>query len=264
VAIPRSLPARWRAPSESDVGCRLSFAATAVRLLSLRPIRFTHCLFDIGDDRWTQKKISELRIELGSAPFGDCLGSFSETARVTVATPMSDRVEGIGDTHNSRCQRYPLAFQAAGVAVTVPPLVVRRDTLPEVGIKGIQGRENLGATLRMRSNRASLFRSELGFVVKDVSECFVQLADVVEQRDSLDAVEHPVVELRSAPKYERVLRNAADMCAGNGVVCLNRIQERFESCRAQALGLGAPSVFMVGVGAGGRADAERKDFFHAA
>jgi hypothetical protein len=69
-----------------------------------------HCTLDFRQHRRTQKKIDELRIELGCPSFPNGFHSFAEAAGMTVAPPMRDRVEAVGDGNDSGRERYSLAF----------------------------------------------------------------------------------------------------------------------------------------------------------
>jgi len=56
-----------------------------------------HCLLDSCQHGGTQKQIDQLGIELRPIPFGDRARRGAEAARVTVAAPVCDRVEAVGD-----------------------------------------------------------------------------------------------------------------------------------------------------------------------
>jgi hypothetical protein len=51
----------------------------------------------------------------------------------------------------------------------------------------------------MRHHGSPLFGCQLGWIVKDVGERFVELPDVVEETDAFDAMQSTVVEAGGIP-----------------------------------------------------------------
>src|SRR4051812_9963452 len=83
---------------------------------------------------------------------------------------------------------------------------------------------------------AALLRRKLRRIVEDVSERLVELADVVKERNSLDAPEHPLVVSSGFAEYQRVGGDTADVGAGDGIVSVDRIKQCLQSCGAHTLG----------------------------
>src|SRR5688572_11380821 len=97
----------------------------------------------------------------------------------------------------------------------------------------------------MRHHGAPLLRRELGWIVKDVGERFVELSDVVEERDSLDTVQSLLVEPSGFAEEERVSRNTTDVSAGDGIVGVDGVEQCLERGRAKAFGVGANAMFAI-------------------
>lgn len=98
-------------------------------------MRSPHLLLDLGENGRSQKQVDEVRIELGSLSVGDRADCFLEAARVTVATPVGDGVEAVGDGDDARLNRDAPGFEAAWIAAAIPSLVVRGDSLCQVRIE---------------------------------------------------------------------------------------------------------------------------------
>src|SRR6185369_12379969 len=97
----------------------------------------------------------------------------------------------------------------------------------------------------MCSHSAPLLWRELRRVVKDVRESLVELADVVEQRDPLDAVERSLIEPGGIAKNERIARDPTHVGACYGVVGIDGIQERLHRGRPEPLGFGLGHVLPI-------------------
>src|SRR5688572_14525818 len=185
----------WLPPSESEIGRALRFTAAPVAFPSLRPVRFPRLAIHLGEERRTQKQIDQLGVELRPASFGDRPRSFLEALRMTVPAPVDDCIEAVGDCDNPRLERDFFPLQAERISGSIPALVVRGDAFPQLRIKSDERLEDLRAALGMGHHRQLVFGAQLPDVVADVRQGLVELADVVEERDALDAAEHPVVEI---------------------------------------------------------------------
>jgi len=75
--------------------------------------------------------------------------------------------------------------------------VVRGDTLSQVGVKRAERREHIRAPLRMCPDRSPFLGRELRLLVKDVGQRSVQLANIMEERNTLDATQCALVEVGS-------------------------------------------------------------------
>ena len=127
---------------------------------------------------------------------------------MTVAPPMGDRIEAVGDRNDSGRERDSLALQATRIAGPIPALVVGGDSLAQIRVERGERSKNLGPALRVGSHGPPLLWCELGLVVKDVGESLVELTDIVEQRDALDAAAHALIEFRGFGQQERISRDA--------------------------------------------------------
>ena len=181
-------------------------------------------------------------------------------APVTIPAAVGDGIEGIGDGDDASVERNAASLETAGIAGAVPSLVVREDAFRQIGIEAAEGREHFGATLWVRGNGLALVRGELVRVVDDVEQRFVDLPDIVEECDTLDAAPHVLLEAGRVGEHERVRGDAADVRAGVGIVGIDGLEQRLERGGGDAL-RGLPSLELVpeqqrGGRGGGRAGRE--------
>ena len=80
----------------------------------------------------------------------------------------------------------------------------------------------------MHHDRAPLFRRQLLRLLHDVGYRLVDFSNVVEQRDTLDAVLRSFVEIRGACKRQRILRDTPDMRASLSIVRIDCIEQAFQ------------------------------------
>jgi len=66
-------------------------------MLRPRHVRLSHRVLDFRPHGWTEKKIDQIGVELGSLPFADRADGFLETASVAIAAAVRDRVEAVRD-----------------------------------------------------------------------------------------------------------------------------------------------------------------------
>ena len=154
-----------------------------------------------------------------------------------VASSVRDGVEGVGDRDDARLQRNVAAAQAARISAPVPSLVVREHAVGELGIEGVERSEDVGAELRVRDDQRALLLGELLVVVDDVEERLVDLPDVVKECDALDgALVRAHSRSAASREDERVGGDAADVCAGFGVVRVDGVEECLEGGGGDSLG----------------------------
>ena len=114
----------------------------------------------------------------------------------------------------------------------------------------------------MRHHRATLLGRQFGGLVEDVAERAVQLADVVEERDSLHAMLLAFVETGRFGQDQSVGRDTTDMGTGVAIVRIDRIQQRLQRCRAQTLRSGSQGVLADGQPARRSSNRNRDDLSH--
>src|SRR6185437_11696791 len=95
--------------------------------------------------------------------------------------------------------------------------------------------EHLRTALGMSANLSALMPVELVVIVNHVEESFVNLSDVVEQGHALDEACLVLITAHRVRQNERISRDAAHVSTGNGVVCVNRVQQRLERCGTESL-----------------------------
>jgi hypothetical protein len=120
------------------------------------------------------------------------------------------------------------AAQPARIPCAVPALVVGEDAVAQVGIEQGEGRDDVGAELRMGGDLPALLGGERMAVVRDVEQRLVHLADVVEQRHALDARPVALGEAARIGEDERDRGDAADVRPSGRVVRVDRVEERLQ------------------------------------
>src|SRR5690242_12832480 len=190
---------------------------------------------DLLEHGWEEHQVDELGIELGSASRGDHLRCRFRTAPVAVTSVVRHRVEGVGESYDARGERNALSAQSVGVALPVPPFMVRDDAFRQVGVERGDGCEDVGPAPRMRVDLTSFRWREVGALVNDVEERFVDLSNVMKQGDPLDDFFLMLVELCGIGKDERVGSNASHVSARLGVVGVDGVEQRLERCGGESL-----------------------------
>lgn len=213
-----------------------------------------HRFVDPADYRLAQKKINKIRIELRSAPFANGFYCLTQASRRAIASPMRDRIEAVCDRDDSRLQRDSFPLETARIALSIPTLVVRSHTNAQIRIECAQWVENFSTTLWMGSHGSAFFRGEFGGLMEDVSQSFVQLPDVVEQRDALDAAQSVLVEAGGLTENQRIGRNPTNVFPRLLVVGVDRVQQRLHGRCSESLGPGSSGVLAVEKSAGGDGD----------
>src|SRR5512141_801561 len=104
-------------------------------------------------------------------------------------------------------------------------------------IKRRERSQHVGPALWICHHRSPLVRRESRVFVEDVSECLVNLADVVKESDTLDASANSLVESGCVAENQREARNPPNVRAGYGVIGVDRIQQSLQRRRSEALGM---------------------------
>jgi len=123
--------------------------------------------------------------------------------------------------------------------------VVRENSFGQLGKKGRQRLENIGAAARVLHYRAPFFGSELLWFLHDVGYCLIDFPDVMKERNTLNPVLHSFVEISGACKSQCILRNASNVRAGLRIVCINGIEERLETGGAESFESNALTTLIV-------------------
>src|SRR5207247_7717758 len=96
------------------------------------------------------------------------------------------RVEVVDDRKDARAERDLIALQAARVPLAIPPLMMAEDQrCDRIGKR--HAADDFGADLRMDADLLELFLRQRTWLREDVLG-YRQLADIVEQRSGLDAL----------------------------------------------------------------------------
>jgi len=114
----------------------------------------------------------------------------------------------------------------------------------------------------MCHHRYTVGRSERGFIVENVGDRLMDLADVVKQRDTLDTGARSLVEPGRPREDERAAGNTADMRAGHRIVGVNRVKKRFERCGAESLSADARAPLPQQQSASGESKKEWSELEH--
>ena len=227
--MPRACCAPPWTPAEHDVGYLRLTASRATRCDGSTPAR--HALVG-GEDplpHGRQKKdVDQVRIEERAATLEQDATGLFHGAAVTVLPPVSDGVEGVGDGDDACGERDTATLEPTRISRAIPTLVMRENTLLHVGIEAGQGLQHVGAATWVSGDGTAFGGSEALHVVDDVEQRFMDLADVVEERNASDAAFGVPGESRCVGEDERVLGDSADVHAGVGIIGVDGAEERFE------------------------------------
>jgi len=180
---------------------------------------------DTRIDRGKEKEIDELGVELEAAPVDERPSRHRGGLSTAVRSPVRDRVEGVGDRDDACGEWDAPSFQATRISLAVPTLVVSQHAVGQIGIEDAERFEHAGANTRVLRDGTTLGRTQRVRLANDVFDCLVDLADVVEERDALDALAFMVGEIGRVGKDEGVRGDASDVCARIGVVGVDRVEE---------------------------------------
>jgi len=117
-------------------------------------------------------------------------------------------------------------------------------TIREIRIKGAQRRQHFGATIRVRIDRAALCRGQRRVIVNDVEQRLVNFADVVEERDPLDAPALFFIQIGGAGEHQRVACDAADVRPRHRIVGVDGVEQRLERRGAEAFEMRRGATFV--------------------
>ena len=92
----------------------------------------------------------------------------------------------------------------------------------------------------MGAHRITLGDRELCVVVNDVEERFVNLADVVKERDTLDVPLLAGAEVCRLGEYQRITSDTPDVFASLTVVRIDGAEQRLEDRSSESLGGQSP------------------------
>jgi hypothetical protein len=242
--IRKPLRVRCGPPSESDVwsGRSLLVPTSCAARTWLRRAALSG-FSNLREHRWRQKEIGQIGIELNPSAGADLFYRLVDAFRVVIRPTRSYRVKGVSDRDYARSYRDCFSAQSARISCSIPSLVMRNDPVTQFWIKSVERLEYLAAAFRMRHHGLPLLGRELVGVVENVEERFVNLSDVMEQRDTLDFAALRFLESGSVRQHQRVLRNASHVRSRDRVVRVDRIEQRLEGRCCQAFGTAAqPSL----------------------
>jgi hypothetical protein len=114
--------------------------------------------------------------------------------------------------------------------------VMREDSLLQVGIEASEWLEHVRAATRVSGDGAAFGGGEVLDVVDDVEERLMDLANVVKEGDAQDAASSAPGKPCFLGEDEGVLRDAADVDAGIGIIGIDGAEERFEGGGGHAFG----------------------------
>lgn len=191
---------------------------------------------DAIEHRRQQHQVDESGIELRSAAGCDDVGGGCGTAATAIATIVGDGVEGVREGNDAGRERYRMAAQAIGISGAIPPFVVTAHACRQIGIERVQWSENGGASIGVSRDRAALGGGETRALVDDVEQRFVNLADVMKERDAFDDLSLVLVELRRVGEHEGIRGDTADVAPGVGVVGVDGVEQRLEARGGKAFG----------------------------
>jgi hypothetical protein len=90
--------------------------------------------------------------------------------------------------------------------------------------------------------------------VKDVAHRFVNLSDIVEEGDALDACACAVIEFGRVAENEGIAGDTSDVPACIRIICIDRIQQSLQRRRPKSLGVNARAPLANEYSAGGNSN----------
>ena len=188
------------------------------------------------EHRREEHQVDQLRIELRTAAGSDDVRGSARVPGVPVTTTVRDGVKGIGECDDAGGERNAPTLQPPRIPVAVPVLVMREHTRGKLWIEGHEWRQHLRAARGVGRDGLPLARRQVSVVVNDVEQRFVNLADVVKERDALDGASLVVVELRGLGECNGIGGNTTHVGAGLRVVRVDGIEQRFKCGGGETLG----------------------------
>ena len=218
-----------------------------------------------SQDPGLEKRRDQNGIELRAAPLGQYVHGIVEPVCATVAPTVGDRIEGVGNRDDTRLNGNVLGDEPTRIAGSIPAFVMRQHAFGQVRVKEGQGMQDVGATLWVGHDEAALLRSHLAAViVHDVEERFVDFTDVVKERNALDAANRRLIEVGRTSERHTVGGDATHVCASDGVVGVDGVEQRLERGGGEARGALRPLVLANEESANAGAEGEKDRLSHGA
>ena len=151
--------------------------------------------------------------------------------RLVVRPVGRERVVVVDDRQDARAERNLFALQSLRIALAVPAFVVAEDERRHRVREG-HGTDDLRADLRMDADLLELLLRQRAGLRQDVFG-HGELADVVEQRRRLDALDFGVGHAEPARDAGRVDLHAADVRLRGLILGVDRERERFNRRQVQ-------------------------------
>ena len=151
--------------------------------------------------------------------------------RLVIRTIGRQRVVVVDDREDARPERNLFALQPLRIALAVPAFVVAEDQRRH-RIRERHGADDLGADLRMDADLLELFLRQRAGLRQDVLR-HGELADVVQQRRGLDALDLGVGHAEAARDAGRIDLHAADVRLRGLILRVDRERERFDRREVQ-------------------------------
>jgi hypothetical protein len=198
---------------------------------------------ELLDHRRLQQQVDEVRVELRPSLSSDFHCRSLSAARAAVMAAIRDDVERISNRRNACEKRNAAAGKPPGIAFSIPPFVVGQNAHRQLWIEWLQWREHVRSAPWMREDCAPLLGRQVCAVVHDVQERFMNLADVVEERDALDGSHVAIVEVSGVAEDEGVASHPTEVLARLVIGGFDSVQECFERCGSEAFATFSASMF---------------------
>ena len=168
-------------------------------------------------ERDAQERAHDARIELLAGAARDLVARIDGIARVLVRARRGDHVEDVGDRDDAAGERDAVAGGAVRIALAVPALVVVCDRVRPLAEPRAQRRGEAGAELGMAADQLPLRVRRAPGLVEDLGR-HLELADVVQQRGPVEAVDVVAAEPELLRDHLRVGADALGVAARQPVV----------------------------------------------
>ena len=154
-----------------------------------------------------------------------------EAHRLVIRPLGHQRVEVVDDRQDARAERNLLALQARRIALAVPALVMAQDERRD-RIRERHRADDVGADLRVGADLLELFGRQRARLREDVLG-HGELADVVQQRRRLHALDLVLRHAERARERRRVELHAADVRLRGLILRVDRERQRFDRRQVQ-------------------------------
>lgn len=214
------------------------------------------CAGHLLEDGRQEQQIDELWIELRAPSVKDDLQRLVRCTAVTIAAVVRDCVERVRDRDDTCGERNRRRAKSARISGAIPAFVMCDHRVRQRLVKVRDRRQHLGAANRMCRNRTALFGRQLALFVYNVEQSLVNFPNVVKKRAQFYRASCLLVQSDGVGENQSVSRDPTNVCPGLWIVGVDRLEQRFERRRGEALAALTGTMLVYEPGARGDAGGE--------